>query len=128
MSEAQLKDILQVCAAIRHNKRPTYIIYQDIPSKVSFTFDAWTSDPGDPFLSVTGHYIFVRPDRPNDWELRTEQLAFTPLCGRHSGANMASLLVLTVDHYDLHGKVSTFVFFMSSITCSYSDLAQLVYI
>ncbi|KAG2740806.1 hypothetical protein CY34DRAFT_27435, partial [Suillus luteus UH-Slu-Lm8-n1] len=28
-------------------------ILKDIPGKVSFTFDAWTSDPGDPFLSVT---------------------------------------------------------------------------
>ncbi|KAF5371872.1 hypothetical protein D9615_009521 [Tricholomella constricta] len=30
---------------------------KDIPGKVSFTFDTWTSDAGDPFLSVTGHYL-----------------------------------------------------------------------
>ncbi|KAM6491680.1 hypothetical protein JOM56_012833, partial [Amanita muscaria] len=28
-----------------------------LPCKVSFTFDAWTSQPGDPYLSITGHYI-----------------------------------------------------------------------
>ncbi|KAG1893156.1 uncharacterized protein F5891DRAFT_1196785 [Suillus fuscotomentosus] len=44
-------------------------ILKDIPGKVSFTFDAWTSDPGDPFLSVTGHYIHAPPERPNAWKL-----------------------------------------------------------
>ncbi|KAF8878632.1 hypothetical protein BD779DRAFT_1403148, partial [Infundibulicybe gibba] len=32
-----------------------------VPGKVSFTFDSWTSDPGDPFLSVTAHYIITAP-------------------------------------------------------------------
>lgn len=79
---------------------------QDIPGKVSFTFDAWTSDPGDLFLSVTGHYIHSPPENPNDWKLKTEQLAFSPIEGRHSGANMANLLVRTVDRYSLRKKVS----------------------
>lgn len=81
---------------------------QDIPGKVSFTFDAWTSDPGDPFLSVTGHYIHAPPERPNAWKLRTKQLAFAPMEGRHSGANMANLLTRTVDCYGLHKKVGWF--------------------
>jgi len=33
--------------------------------------------------------------------------------GRHSGANMANLLVRTVDRYDLRGKVSAFLHFVS---------------
>ncbi|KAG1842747.1 hypothetical protein DFJ58DRAFT_731906 [Suillus subalutaceus] len=48
-------------------------VLKDIPSKVSFTFDAWTSNPADPFLSVTGHYIHAHPDKPNDWKLRTDE-------------------------------------------------------
>ncbi|KAG2102166.1 hypothetical protein BD769DRAFT_1393713 [Suillus cothurnatus] len=45
-------------------------ILKDIPGKVSFMFDAWTS--GDPFLSVTSHYIHVPPERPNAWKLQTD--------------------------------------------------------
>ncbi|KAF8228257.1 hypothetical protein L208DRAFT_1037636, partial [Tricholoma matsutake] len=31
--------------------------WENIKGKVSFTFDTWTSDAQDPYLSVTGHYI-----------------------------------------------------------------------
>jgi len=50
--------------------------FKDLPCKISFTFDAWTSGPGDPYLSITGHCIDAPADRPNDWELKSEQLAF----------------------------------------------------
>jgi hypothetical protein len=72
---------------------------------VSFTFDAWTSQPGDPYLSVTGHYIDAPVDRPNDWELKTEQLAFETIKGRHNGKNIASMLTRTVARYELNHKV-----------------------
>ena len=29
----------------------------NVEGKVSFTFDTWTSDAQDPYLSITGHYI-----------------------------------------------------------------------
>lgn len=45
-----------------------------LPGKY-FTFDAWT-EAGDPYLSMTGHYIDALIDRPNDWELKTDQLGF----------------------------------------------------
>jgi hypothetical protein len=72
---------------------------------VSFTFDAWTSRPGDPYLSITGHYIAAHPTRPNDWELRTEQFAFVTIEGRHTGKNIASILLQTINRYELRGKV-----------------------
>lgn len=83
---------------------------QDIPGKVSFTFDTWTSDPGDPFLSVTSHYIHTQPDKPNDWKLRTEKLVFLLIEGHHTGANMVNLLVCTVDRYSLRPKASFYLF------------------
>ena len=79
---------------------------KNLPCKVSFTFDAWTSDPGDPYLSITGHYIDLPPDNPNNWELKTEQLAFEEIHGRHSGKNIAQILTRTVDRYELRGKVN----------------------
>jgi hypothetical protein len=69
---------------------------------VSFTFDAWTSQVGDPYLSITGHFINGAHD---GWKLHSEQLAFTPLPGRHSGANIGNAIMCTVDCYGLRGKV-----------------------
>ena len=66
----------------------------------------WTSGTGDPYLSITGHYISSSKDRPQDWELKSEQLAFAPFEGNHSGANMANVLVRTVDRYGIREKVS----------------------
>jgi len=54
---------------------------------------------------VTGHYIVAPQDNPQEWELKMDQLAFTPFEGHHSGANMASILLHTLDRYDIRGKV-----------------------
>jgi hypothetical protein len=70
-----------------------------------FTFDTWTSKNGDPFLSITGHYITTSPDMPNEWKLKTQQLAFAPFEGHHSGSNMAKVIVRTLDRYDIREKV-----------------------
>lgn len=75
---------------------------------MSFTFDAWTSRPSDPYLSITGHYIDASVDQPNEWVLRTEQLAFVTIEGQHTGKNMALFLTQIINRYDLHGKVGWF--------------------
>jgi hypothetical protein len=74
---------------------------QDIPGKVLFTFNAWTSDVGDPYLSITGHYITAPPDCPEEWELKNEQLAFTPMPGSHTSVNIANLIIHVIDKYGL---------------------------
>jgi hypothetical protein len=78
---------------------------KNIPSKISFTFDAWTSTPGDPYLSLTAHFISAPADRPNAWELKTDQLIFQEIQGRHTGKNMADILSRALDRYNLQGKV-----------------------
>jgi hypothetical protein len=50
-------------------------------------------DGGNPYLSVTGHYIDAPKDKPQDWELKNEQFAFALFEGHNSGANMAQVLV-----------------------------------
>jgi hypothetical protein len=75
------------------------------PSKVLFTFNLWTLDPGDPYISITGHYIDAPMDKPHDWELKMEQLAFKNVKGQHTGKNIADILVETIDHYSICGKV-----------------------
>jgi hypothetical protein len=52
-----------------------------VPSKISFTFDAWTSASGDPYLLLTTHYINVPADHPNAWEMKSEQLLFQEMQG-----------------------------------------------
>jgi hypothetical protein len=78
---------------------------QDVPGLISFTFDTWTSDIGAPYLGVTGHYIDAPKQNPTAWELKCEQLAYTPLHGNHSGANMSKILLHTLDRYDIREKV-----------------------
>jgi hypothetical protein len=60
-----------------------------VDSQVSMTFDSWTSIIGNPFFSVTGHYIRSLDDKPQQWELCHEQLSFAHIDGNHSGQNTA---------------------------------------
>jgi len=69
------------------------------------TFDIWTSLSGDPFLSVTAHYIDTPVDKPQQWVLKSDQLAFTPIIGNHSGANIGKIFMEAIDEYDIHNKV-----------------------
>jgi hypothetical protein len=69
------------------------------------TFDTWTSLSGDPFLSVTAHYIDTPIDKPQQWVLKADQLAFTLIVGNHSGANIGKILMEAIDEYDIRDKV-----------------------
>jgi len=69
------------------------------------TFDSWTSIVGEPFLSVTGHYIWNPPEKLQQWEMKHEQLAFTGVEGNHSGQNIGRMLVETIDKYSIRDKV-----------------------
>jgi hypothetical protein len=76
-----------------------------VPSKISFTFDAWTSTSGDPYLSLTAHYIHMPVDQLNAWVLKSEQLLFQEIKGRHTGKNIAEILGDALDRYKLNHKV-----------------------
>jgi hypothetical protein len=83
------------------------------------TFDSWTSEPGDPFLSVTAHYIDSPADKPQEWELKTEQLAFRLIKGNHSGANIGGILIEVIDKYDIRKKVS--IYYLCCCTYCFSN-------
>ena len=85
---------------------------QDLPGKISFTFDTWTSEAGDPYLSMTRHYISAPKESPQEWELKSEQLGFKHIEGNHSGANLGGILVWIIDRYGLRLKVSMFNHFI----------------
>jgi hypothetical protein len=79
-----------------------------VPSKISFTFNAWTSVPGDPYFSLTGHYIDAPADCPSAWTLKSEQLIFQEIQGRHTGKIMANILSSALERYGLCSKVGWF--------------------
>lgn len=81
---------------------------KEVDSKISITFDSWTSEPGVPFLSVTAHYIDSPAGKPHEWELKTEQLAFTIINGNHSGSNIGRILIQTINNYGIRTKVGWF--------------------
>lgn len=72
---------------------------------MSVTFDAWVSKAYDPYLAITVHYIHASPEKPNDWELKTDVLGFTELEGNHSGANIASIILKVFNRYGIQDKV-----------------------
>jgi hypothetical protein len=74
------------------------------------TFDLWTSDLCDPYMSITAHYIWAPVDHPNDWELQCEQLKFSPFAGHHSGANQAAVLLETFQQYGIDRQKVSFIF------------------
>ncbi|KAJ7028192.1 hypothetical protein C8F04DRAFT_892294, partial [Mycena alexandri] len=62
------------------------------------------SSSGIPFMNINGHYISSPPERPNDWEMRTDELAFMKIEGRHTGQNLGNAVVRTVERYGLKKK------------------------
>jgi hypothetical protein len=99
------KEILR-CANVTEER--VHKSMNKIPSKISFTFDVWTSAPGNPYISLTAHCIDAPADFLSAWKLKTEQLIFQQIKGRHTGKNMADILSHTLDQYQLHGKVGWF--------------------
>ncbi|KAF5319881.1 hypothetical protein D9758_017850 [Tetrapyrgos nigripes] len=114
VSKPSFRQLLQFCRPSLKDKdliSPTELCREiikragaDVPSKVSFTFDLWTSDPSDPYLSATCHYIWAPKDQPTEWELKCENLAFAPFLGHHSGANQAAVLLETFKKYGIDCK------------------------
>lgn len=69
-------------------------------------FDSWTSLTGNALLSITAHYIDTSEGTPHKWELKHNQLTFSPTEGNHSGQNIARILLECIESYELGNKVS----------------------
>lgn len=62
---------------------------------VSFTTDIWTSRNGDPFISLTMHFI------TSDWELLNFTPYVHPFPERHTGKNISLVLDKLIEHLGL---------------------------
>jgi hypothetical protein len=78
-----------------------------VRSKISITFDAYTSRAADPYLAITAHYIDVPSDSPSCWKLASDVLAFEHVPGSHTGTNLAAIIEGVVDRFGFRSKVCT---------------------
>ena len=92
------------------------LCYKGVEGEISFTFDTWTSDPGQNFISVTAHFIDSPKDQPDQWALREVQLAFAPLEGHHTGANIASVIQGVLDQYDIRERYVLYLYYVQVLT------------
>lgn len=72
-------------------------------SKISFSFDAWSSRSHLPFLGIYAHFI------DEDYRLATCLLGLKHLEGRHTGENMGDVLSKVIKSYDLTDRIGWFV-------------------
>jgi hypothetical protein len=115
-AESKVKETLQVCSSRLETclKHEVLTCYKRVKGEISFTFDTWTSEGSThSYISVTAHYIDSPDDQPDQWVLKEDQLAFAPLEGHHTGANIASILASILKWYGICKKVhiiSTFLY------------------
>jgi hypothetical protein len=73
-------------------------ILQTTPGKISTTADMWTVDTTKAaFLGVTAHWIEVKMEPQETWEMRSEVIGFRSVSGDHSGNNLGRYFVGVCD-------------------------------
>lgn len=86
-------------------------------SKISLSFDAWTSSSHMPLLGICGHFI------DENYALRTTLLSLPFISGQHTGENMAGLILSTIQDFDLEDKLGYFM--MDNATVNDTTLTEL---
>jgi hypothetical protein len=74
-------------------------LLQEVPGKLSFAVDAWTSPNMKPFLGITAHWT------DEDWCLQEVLLDLVPLTGPHSGENLCTAFVDTCSDFGILTKL-----------------------
>ena len=81
-------------------------LHQDIQeaySKISISFDLWTSPNCHAILGCIAHFIDKNGKR------RTAVLGLRELLGEHSGENMADVLLHIFKDYNISGRIGYFM-------------------
>lgn len=74
-------------------------LLKDIPGKVSFTMDCWTSPSAKSFLSLTAHFI------DKNWKLKNVIIDFIQMNDSHTGNNIKNAFLLSIHELSLENKV-----------------------
>jgi hypothetical protein len=79
-------------------------ILQEIPGRISFTTDIWTSVSIKAFLVITVHFIDI------EWKLQSIILDFVQIWGSHTGENIQAIFISSLKKFMIQTKVSMFLF------------------
>jgi hypothetical protein len=74
-------------------------ILVNLPGKISFTTDCWTSPSSKSFMSITAHFI------DNNWKLQHILLDFIEMYDSHTGQNLKNTFVLGLENFSIENKV-----------------------
>ncbi|CAB4376342.1 unnamed protein product [Rhizophagus irregularis] len=74
-------------------------LLKDLPSKVSFTMDCWTSPSTKSFLSITAHFI------NKEWNLQNIIIDFIQTQDLHTGSNIKDAFLLGISNMSLESKI-----------------------
>jgi hypothetical protein len=92
MKEHIMKDFDQGRGKIRQK-------LQNVPGRISFTLDCWTSPNIHSFLGITSHFV------DGDWNLQELLVDFVELSGPHSGDNICAAFERMARENGILGKV-----------------------
>ena len=82
---------------------------KNVPGKISFVLDAWTSPNILGFLGITCHYIDA------NWKLRDILLDFVYLEGSHSGENLANAFLKCLEEKKIFTKVKYILIYIMAL-------------
>ncbi|KAE8219078.1 hypothetical protein CF319_g7159 [Tilletia indica] len=74
-------------------------MFAKLDSKISLTTDGWTAPNGEPYLSITAHWITP------EWEHQSCLLAFLPFPAPHSALNAFEIIWDKVKELEIHRKI-----------------------
>ena len=78
-------------------------ILQEIPGRISFTTDIWTSVSMKAFLVITAHFI------DTEWKLQSIIFDFVQIWDSHTGENIKEAFVSSLEKFAIQEKVSLFL-------------------
>lgn len=114
----KLKDDIQVSFLVAlsythaHVTVMTFFSYQNSLGKVSFTMDIWSDSKMQSFLAMTAHWI-ARDN--NTLELKSSLIAFHRIWGKHTGKNLAAIVLSLLDRAGATSKVSTVNYILKNL-------------
>jgi hypothetical protein len=75
----------------------------NLPGKISFTTDCWTSPSTKSFMSITAHFI------NEEWKLKHVLLDFIEIFESHTGQNLKNAFVLGLETFEIENKVNLYL-------------------
>lgn len=102
-----LREEMAVCRPYYSGKLETHyhVELQKSAGQISFTSDLWTDKNMRSHLAVTAHWISESNQGDPSGTLRTALIAFHRISGRHTGQNLANVMMGVLDRAKITSRV-----------------------